>query len=101
MLANLNLSDYVSGETPVVSEAEANLFRDYHKVNNTGTAPYSFTAVDLMNHLNEHYETGAEYAGLDQAPKITPGEAGFIMMVRDKFLRGEYPIDMLWEDVCR
>jgi len=89
---NLNLGDYVSGETPIVSEDEANLFRNYHKVNNAGTAPYSFTAADVTNHLN---------AGPHNSHKITSGEANFIMIVRDRFLSGEYPIDMLWKDVCR
>lgn len=87
-----DIGDHVK-RVPEISESEAELFRNFHKGLHDGSKPYSFTVTDVMNNINVRNNV--------DAPKLTRGEVEFIMMVRDRFLRGEYPIDMLWSDVCK
>ena len=101
----LTLAEYVSRD-PEVTKAEADFFRNYHKTNNVGT-PYRFNPIDTMNALNENmkmtYEERIERGNENVPPltQITLDEAKFIVEVQRQFIGGEYPIDMLWEDICK
>ncbi len=102
---NVSLGDYVSRDNKVVSEAEGDFFREYHKYNEAGV-PYVFTADRILQRFNEGAVMTAEERNERGEEGIVPvqlslDEADFIMMVQQRFIRGEYPIDMLWEDICR
>ena len=98
-------SNYIS-RNPEVTPNEAEFFRNYHKYNSAGT-PYRITSDDILRRFNDGAVMTAQeriQGGEDEKnvilSQLTPEEAEFILMVQQKFISGEYPIDMLWEDIC-
>ncbi len=100
---SIPLQTYVS-DRPEVSRDEADFFRNYHKYNEKG-GPIRFSTDEIMETNNSHmWWTAYRRMKMGEAnivaPRFNREEMEFVLMVRDKFLNGDYPIDMKWSDLC-
>ena len=86
------LSDYVS-KSPMIAPKERDFFLQYHNHKELDNPQM------IKDQINENFQMSFEDSDIE-SPKMTDEEANFILTVYNRFITGEYPIDMKWNDLC-